>query len=100
MPIDSRRFERILQTKFGFQEAPGESGHRYYELQVDDLLPVCTKFSHGRAEIHAGLEAVIARQLCVPRPYLSEMIGCTKTKEEYEEHLRENPPVPRSQRFT
>lgn len=100
MPLDPRRFERCLQTKFGFEEDTGrESGHRYYKLQVDELLPVRTKVSHGRAEIHDGLVTTIARQLCVTRSYLMEMIECTKTKQEYEDHLRANPPAPRSQRF-
>jgi hypothetical protein len=95
MPLNSREARKILVSKFAFAEAPGRSDdHRWYELKLDGLPPIATKFSHSMKDIDDTLAGKIARQLRVPRRFLYEMISCKNDKESYYKTVRENPIPP------
>ncbi len=100
MPLKTRDLEQKLVNKFSFKIAPNRSvDHRWYELQIPGCPPVFTKVSHGQREISAKLEGMIARQLRVRKEFLREMVGCTKSAEEYRAQVRDDPQPPFSQRF-
>jgi hypothetical protein len=95
MPLDPRKTEQSLQSKFGFIPAPGRStDHKWYELKLDDLPVITTKFSHSREPITDRIAGLIARQLRVRRSYLNGMIECTNAKEDYYQQVRVDPVPP------
>ena len=100
MPFKSEVVETKLKNKFGFSPAVGrESGHRWYELKIEGLPVISTKFSHGGKEINDFLESIISKQLRVRKPFFREMIGCTKSSEEYQEQVKEDPFPPFNKGF-
>jgi hypothetical protein len=80
--------EDKLEHKFRFVRNPKHKDHRWWELKLPGVAPVATFFSHSRDEIRPVLEGKIARQLKVNSSYLRSMIGCTKTRDAYIEHLK------------
>lgn len=91
MSIRNRDFEDLLQTKFGFVDANKASDHRWYVLKLDGLPPILTKASHGKGIIAGNLENTIAKQLRVRTPFFREMMGCTKSREDYYQQIRHAP---------
>ncbi len=95
MPIKTRHLESLLQKKFGFSFAKTRStDHRWYELHIPGLPVIVTKVSHGTSELSSSLESMIARQLRVRRPFFLEMIGCTKSADDYCKQVQEDPYPP------
>ena len=95
MPRPTREVKDTLIRKFAFTKAPNRSAdHEWFELEIDGAQKVTTKFSHGMRELSDNLLAKIARQLLVKRPYLDEMIDCTKSRDAYYQKLREGPEGP------
>lgn len=84
MPINPRQLESILQNKFGFVPAKHRSkDHRYYVLVIPGLPPIQTKVSHSKKLIRARLEAKIARQMRVHKPFYDEMVSCVIGRDAY-----------------
>jgi hypothetical protein len=99
MPRPARDVKNALEAKFHFAAAPNKNpDHQWLALEIEGAQKVTTKFSHGMREISDNLLGKIARQLLVGRPYLDEMIDCTKSVEDYYIKLRENPEGPHSRR--
>ncbi len=86
MPSRNTEIKRLLQSKYGFRSATKE--HVWIELKLPDMRPVRTCISHSRQTLGQDLEHKMARQLLVTISYFREMIGCTKSCEDYYSHLR------------
>ncbi len=100
MPLNRRTFEKLLKSKFGFEEASNRSGdHIWYTLELDGLPAIFTKLSHSEKEISANLAGKIARQLRVPRPFFDGMFECKNDSDAYEAQVREHPVPPWDVRF-
>jgi len=100
MPYKPRDIEHTLQYKFGFTPAKQRStDHRWYELQFPGLPVIATKVSHGKKEIVPAIEAKIARQLRVRRPFFMGMVRCDHELDDYERQVREDPYPPWHIRF-
>src|SRR5438552_17005712 len=92
MAVKRRHLEQLLQTKFGFVEAPNRSDdHRCYQLVLAGLAPIHTKVSHNVKDIGPKLQGIIARQLLVRGPFFEEMLGCTKGRAEYYRQVQTDP---------
>jgi hypothetical protein len=93
MALSLRKIEAVLQRKFGFMAAEKAPDHRRYELRLDGLPVITTKFSHTKKKTTAGkvLESEIAKQLKVRTGFLREMISCAKSQEEYYAQVRNDP---------
>ena len=70
-----------------------EEGHRWYELQIEGLPVIKTKFSHGRKE-GRRLEGLIARQLRVRKPFFDAMMRCNQDREAFYQQIRNDPYPP------
>lgn len=101
MPLKSKDLESKLIHKFGFSRAKSRSDdHRWYQLDVPGCPLIVTKISLGKGEeIKPKLEGMIARQLRVKVSFLREMIGCTKSLEDYEYQVQTDPFPPFDVRF-
>lgn len=93
MPLERRRLRQELTRKFDFAEDDSKS-HIWYRRKFPGLPPVRTKVSHHDKQLSDTLCSKIAKELRVSRPFLLEMISCTKSCAEYEEHLRSDPTPP------
>ena len=90
-----RDAERQIQNKFGFEPAAERSSdHKWYKLRLEGLPLISTYFSHSKGDLSSKLEAIIARQLRVKRAFFLDMIGCTRTAQDYERQVREAPDPP------
>jgi hypothetical protein len=88
----SNDVERILKHKFGFTPASGRSAsHRWLQLNLPGMKPVRTMLSHGNKEIGHKLEASMAQQLRVRADYFRGMLACTKSQDDYYQHLMTQP---------
>lgn len=95
MARDNREVERTLLSKFAFTSATAKGvDHRWLELGLPDLPPIYTKFSHTREDIGKTLWTIIAKQLHVTANYLSGMIDCSNSKEDYYGQVRTDPQPP------
>lgn len=95
MPIKIRDFESLLQSKFGFIPSPERSkDHRWYELQILGLPIIATKVSHGMRELSDNLEALIAKQLRVRLNFFRKMFDCSKSSDDYQKKVTEDPYPP------
>jgi len=95
MALKTRDIEQKLVHKFGFGHAQNRSvDHRWYELNIPGCPPVVTKVFHGQKEISDKLEGMIARQLRVRKEFLREMISCTKSSEDYQNQVQNDPYPP------
>jgi hypothetical protein len=95
MPIKPGEFERQLKHKFGFVPAKDHSvDHIWLKLELIGLPTIFTKLSHSGDELRDKLIGKIARQLRVRGPFLREMIGCTKSRDEYYRQVRQEPVPP------
>jgi hypothetical protein len=100
MPHRNRDVEETLLNKFHFVESQTRSeDHRWLELALPGLPVIATYFSHGRQEIDRKLWGKIARQLRVRATYLSEMIECTKSCDQYYKQVKDAPYPPWTHRF-
>lgn len=100
MPYRNRDVEETLLNKFQFVPSRTRSDdHRWVELTLPGLPVIATYFSHARQEIDDRLLGKIARQLRVRRNYLNEMINCTKSREEYQRQVTDDPYPPWAHRF-
>jgi len=95
MPLNRRDFEKLLKSKFGFEQAENRSDdHIWYSLRLEGLPEILTKVSHSDREIGKKLEGMIARQLRVPKPFFTGMFECKNDREAYEARVREDPAPP------
>lgn len=100
MPHRNRDVEETPLNKFQFVESQTRSDdHRWVELSLPGLPVIATYFSHGRQVIDVKLWSKIARQLRVRGKYLSEMIECTKSRDDYYKQVAEAPYPPWVHRF-
>ena len=91
----ARLIERLLQTKFGFEEDKNRSvDHQWFVLRLEGLPDIVTKLSHSDREIGRKLEGMMARQLRVPKSFFSGMFECEHDREAYEDQVREDPKPP------
>lgn len=90
--MSSRNIEvkNLLQSKYGFLPAK-KKGHLWIELKLPGTRRVRTRISHSRQTLGQDLEHWMAQQLFVTISYFREMIGCTKSCEDYYTHLRHLP---------
>ena len=89
MPLKRKRVESVLQSKFGFEEAPNRSDdHRWFVLRLEGVADIFAFFSHGEREIGKVLEGKIARQLRVSRKFFLDMIECKNDSETYNQQVR------------
>jgi hypothetical protein len=89
MALKRGEFERLLRSKFGFEEAENRSNdHTWYTLEIEGLPAIFTKISHSEKEFGSKLEGMIARQLRVPRPFFRDMFQCTENRQAYETRVR------------
>lgn len=99
MPLKIRKFEQILQGKFGFVPAKHRSDdHRWYEKTIPGCL-LATYVSHGDKELSSNLEGKIARQLRVRKLFFQEMFTCEQDANAYHKQLQEDPYPPFHVRF-
>lgn len=94
MARDNREVEKTLLSKFAFSSVSEKIDHRWLRLQLPDLPPILTKFSHTREDIGDVLWKRIANQLRVQSQYLSGMIDCRNSREAYYAKVREDPQPP------
>lgn len=95
MPRKPRDIEDLLQGKFGFSKARSRSpDHRWCELELPGLPKIATMVSHNKSDVGANLEAKMARQLRVKKPYFDAMMGCSRSREDYYAQVRESPYPP------
>ena len=82
-----------MRQKFKFQPATGHSNdHIWLELKLDGIPTILTKLSRNGDELRDKLIGKIARQLRVPSAsFVKEMIGCTKSQNEYYDVARNTP---------
>ena len=64
--------------------------HRYYRLYVNGRYVLKTKVSVGTGHQTIGPDVVsqMAKQLRVPTSFLRDLDACTKSLEDYLQHLR------------
>jgi len=90
MPIKPRKLRDTLISKLGFEEDSTKStDHYWYKLELIDVEPVVTKVSHSNKEIGKVLQGKIARQLKVNSKYLDGLVGCSRTRDQYYQRLRD-----------
>lgn len=80
-----------LRTKFKFDDIKGKQADIYVKLELPGVKPVVTKVSNPkstRSTVGKKLEGMMARQLRVETQYFREMIGCTRSCEDYYERLK------------
>lgn len=95
MSRDNREVENTLLNKFAFTRASTRAGdHRWLQLELPELPPIVTKFSHTREDIGDSLWKKIAGQLRVQANYLTGMINCRKNREDYYKQVRTDPHPP------
>lgn len=95
MGRDNREVEKTLLSKFAFTRAASKSvDHRWLQLALPGLPIILTKFSHTREDIGDGLWKKIASQVHVQANYLSGMVDCRNSREDYYEQVRANPQPP------
>jgi hypothetical protein len=92
MARDNREVETTLLNKFAFSRASTKGvDHRWVQLVLPGLPAILTKFSHTREDIGETLWKKIAVQLRVQSHYLSGMIDCTNSREDYYSKVRTDP---------
>ncbi len=95
----SKQILRTLRSKFKFTDVKGKHADIYVKLDLPGVEPVVTKVSHPkstRKTVGKTLEGLMAKQLRVETPYFRDMIGCTRSQEEYYARLKsEQPPSAR-----
>jgi hypothetical protein len=95
MPFKPKDLERLLQSKFGFEEAKSHSDdHQWLVLRLEGLPDIMTKLSHSKREVNKKIEGMIARQLRVSKPFFNEMFRCNRDREAYYTQVREDPIPP------
>ncbi|HNS45184.1 MAG TPA: hypothetical protein PKH37_08160 [Alphaproteobacteria bacterium] len=87
MPIKKHDLRQCLLQKFRFEEVPG-SKHEAVSLFVDDKKVATTRFSRAGKDISDQLLRLIAREIWVQLGYLKEMYDCTKSRDDYLQHLQ------------
>lgn len=89
MPIAKRDLRRCLMRKFHFEEVSGNP-HEAISFFVGDKKVATARFSRSHQEINDTILRLIAREIWVQLGYIKKMCRCTKSHEDYLEHLREN----------
>lgn len=85
----------MLTSKCSFIHDESRSkDHKWYILQLEGLPPIRTKLSHGKKEIGRALESQMAKQLHVSTAFFRELVRCTKSYDQYQTELKENPQPP------
>lgn len=92
MTYRPRDIERLLLSKFVFHWS--DNDHRWFELQLAGLPTIRTKVSHNNKDIGPGLLGLMAKQCRVHAPFFREMLGCTRSREEYYQQIRTDPYPP------
>ena len=91
MSINKRDLVSCLKGKFGFDEVE-ETRHDAVSLFVGNQKVATTRFSRslrGQENISPTLLSLIAKQLWVDLATLKKMYGCTESREQYLQRLRE-----------
>src|SRR2546423_13828399 len=97
MPRSNREVENILLHKFAFEPAPTRGDdHRWLQLTLPGLPSIITRFSHTREDIGDPLWRKIAMQLRVCPQYLTGMISCSHSRDDYYNQVRTDPFPPLS----
>ncbi len=94
MARDNREVENTLLNKFAFTRADKSVDHRWVRLVLPGLPAILTKFSHTREDIGERLWKKIAVQLRVQSSYLSGMIDCRNSQQDYYAKVRTDPQPP------
>lgn len=94
MRRDNREVENTLLSKFAFTRADKAVDHRWLQLVLPGLPAILTKFSHTREDIGNTLWKKIADQLRVQSSYLSGMIDCRNSRQDYYAKVSSDPQPP------
>jgi hypothetical protein len=93
MPLDARTIERQLVSKFDF-DLDVSGSHRVLTLRLPGMPLVRTFISHDRREYGNGLVSKVAKQLHVRKRFFEQMIGCTRSREDYYSKIQTDPDPP------
>lgn len=91
MALASRDVERMLTNKLDMA-LDDRGDHRVYRLHVDGAFVLKTKLSRGSAShrtLGDDLVSAMARQLRVTTPFFRELTQCTKSHDDYLQHLQD-----------
>jgi len=94
MPRDNREVEATLLSKFAFTRSNKGVDHRWLQLALPGLPAILTKFSHTREDIGDVRWKKIANQLRVQANYLTGMIDCRNSRDDYYKKVRTEPNPP------
>ncbi len=86
MPIPKEMIRARLIRKFGFVDVEG-SKHEALTLYIDGHKVATTRFSRSHQEISDKILSIIARELWVQSKDLRQMCECTKSRDDYLQHL-------------
>jgi predicted RNA binding protein YcfA (HicA-like mRNA interferase family) len=85
--LDSRKVESALSKK-GFVLESGD--HKYFRLSLNGKdTGVYTKISHNGQDLGDILMSKMAKQLYMDKSFFKSFVDCSKSQEDYEQHLRE-----------
>jgi hypothetical protein len=82
VPQRARDVESALRLK-GFQEAPKRDHKYFFFYHNGKKSNICTKISHGEAEIHDKNCSSMAKQIKLNNAQFREFVDCPLTSEGY-----------------
>ena len=83
MPMSPRDLETAISRKLGFTQSRAHKSHRWFSLELPGHPTISTMVSHAKKDIGKSLESTIARQMLIQASLLREIVGCTKSRDEY-----------------
>lgn len=95
MPYKPAEIEKMLKNKLKMDSS--DNDHRWFTLVIEGLPPIRTKLSHNKDDVRDKIEGKICRQLHVRKNFFSELMKCTKSREEYLEQIQKDPHPPLDQ---
>ncbi len=89
MSIEKNKLRKCLLKKFEFTKSKKKK-HRSVSLIINGKKVASTLFSGSHHTLDDSILALIAKELWVKLAFLKEMYGCTKSRDNYIEHLRKS----------
>jgi len=93
MPIQKRDLRQCLTGKFGFEEVEG-SRHEAVTLFIEGRKIATARFSRSHSDVGDEILGLIAKEIRVQLNFLKRMYGCTKSRDDYLNHLRDTGYLP------
>lgn len=92
MPLKAKDVEDKLLSKFHFSYSETRAvDHVWMEISIPGLPVISTKLSHSITELSDDLVGKMAKQVRVRANFFRQMIGCTKSRDEYIAQVCEDP---------